>query len=83
MALLVGEDCINCDVCQSLCPNGAITQGDSSALIDPQRCTECMGYFDGPQCVENCPSDCLVEDPAYRESHEELLKKHERIADFV
>lgn len=83
MALLVSEDCINCDVCQSLCPNGAISQGEGAALIDPQLCTECVGHFDVPQCVENCPSDSLIEDPAHRENRDELLEKLQRIASFA
>ena len=67
MALLITEDCINCDVCQSMCPNGAISQGAGASVIDPLLCTECVGTGDSPQCVENCPSDCVIEDPAYRE----------------
>ncbi|MDP5240824.1 YfhL family 4Fe-4S dicluster ferredoxin [Uliginosibacterium sp. 31-16] len=82
MALLVTEDCINCDVCQSLCPNGAISQAEGASLIDPVLCTECVGHFDAPQCVENCPSDCVIEDPDHRESTGTLLQKHQLIASF-
>ena len=80
MALLVSEDCINCDVCQSLCPNGAIQPGDDASVIDPLLCTECVGHFDTPQCAENCPTECVVAHPDYRETHEVLLAKHRRIA---
>lgn len=83
MALMITEDCINCDVCQSMCPNGAIAQGQGASVIDPQLCTECAGSSDSPQCVENCPSDCIFEDPAHRESAGELLQKQQLINSFA
>ena len=49
MALLITDACINCDVCEPLCPNEAIFQGPEIYEIDPQRCTECVGHFDKPQ----------------------------------
>ena len=60
MALLITDDCINCDVCEPECPNQAIAQGEDIYVIDPQRCTECVGHFMQPQCVEVCPVDCIV-----------------------
>ncbi len=41
MALLITDKCINCDMCDPECPNGAITMGDSIFEIDPALCTEC------------------------------------------
>ena len=55
MALMITDECINCDVCEPECPNGAISQGPEIYVIDPEKCTECVGHFDEPQCVEVCP----------------------------
>jgi ferredoxin len=60
MALLITDECINCDVCEPECPNQAISQGEEIYVIDPKRCTECVGHFAHPQCVEICPVDCIV-----------------------
>ena len=51
MALMITDDCINCDVCEPACPNNAIYFGDTHFLIDPGLCTECVGHFDEPQCA--------------------------------
>jgi ferredoxin len=60
VALLITDECINCDVCEPECPNQAISQGETVYVIDPRRCTECVGHFAQPQCVEVCPVDCIV-----------------------
>jgi ferredoxin len=77
MALMITEECINCDVCEPECPNGALTQNEEKEIyvIDPAKCTECVGHFDEPQCIEVCPVDCIVQDPAHVESKEQLLAK--------
>jgi len=77
MSLLINDECINCDVCEPECPNGAITQGDEIYDIDPNLCTECVGHFDEPQCIEVCPVDCILKDPDNEESEGELMKKYE------
>ena len=59
MALMITDECINCDVCEPECPNGAISQGPEIYVIDPAKCTECVGHFDAPQCREVCPVDCI------------------------
>jgi len=46
MALMINEDCISCDACVAECPNGAISEGDPIYVIDPELCTECVGFFD-------------------------------------
>ena len=56
MSLIITEDCINCDVCEPECPNAAISQGEEIYQIDPSKCTECVGHYDTPQCVEVCPT---------------------------
>ena len=75
MALMITEDCINCDVCTPECPNEAIAAGEEIYIIDPARCTECVGHFDTSQCVEVCPVDAILPDPAWTESRERLLAK--------
>jgi len=79
MALLITTQCINCDVCEPVCPNEAIYPGEEIYEIDPARCTECVGHFDEPQCRKVCPVDCIPLDPAHPESREELLLKFERL----
>ncbi len=79
MALLITEECINCDVCEPECPNGALSQGDDLYIVDPAKCTECVGHFDTPQCIEVCPVDCIVQDPAHVESREQLHAKFESL----
>ena len=79
MALIITELCINCDVCEPECPNGAISQGIEIYEINPQLCTECVGHFDTSQCVEVCPVDCIPLDPEHVESEQQLLDKYHRI----
>ena len=76
MALLITDECINCDVCEPECPNSAISAGEEIYEIDPKLCTECVGHFDTPQCVEVCPVDCIPSDPAHIESQEQLQAKY-------
>ena len=80
MALMITEDCINCDVCEPECPNGAIEQGDDIYEIDPNLCTECVGHYEEQQCVEVCPVDCIPLDPDHKETEDELMEKFERIS---
>ncbi len=79
MALMITDVCINCDVCEPECPNDAISQGVEIYEIDPQLCTECVGHFDTPQCVEVCPVDCIPTNPEHVESREQLQSKYERL----
>ena len=75
MALKITEECINCDVCEPECPNGAISQGIEIYVIDPNKCTECVGHFDEPQCQLVCPVDCIPLNPNFVESKEQLYAK--------
>jgi ferredoxin len=79
MSLLITDECINCDVCEPECPNGAISMGEEIYIIDPELCTECVGHFDEPQCIEVCPVDCIVVDPDNQESQNQLQAKYERL----
>ncbi|VAX14286.1 Uncharacterized ferredoxin-like protein YfhL [hydrothermal vent metagenome] len=74
---MITDECINCDVCEPECPNSAISQGDEIYEIDPNLCTECVGHYDEPQCIEVCPVDCILVDPAHEESKDELQQKYE------
>ena len=80
MALIITDECINCDVCEPECPNDAISQGPEIYVIDPTKCTECVGHFDAPQCVEVCPVDCIPVDPAHVETRVQLLARYESLA---
>ncbi len=79
MALYITEDCIACDACLPECPNDAISEGDPIYTIDPDLCTECVGFFDEPQCAAVCPTDACQPDPNHQETKEELLEKKKRI----
>jgi len=76
MALLITDECINCDVCEMECPNSAISQGEEIYEIDPAHCTECVGHFDTAQCVAVCPVECIIPDPDYVEDRECLQSKY-------
>ncbi|TBO34131.1 YfhL family 4Fe-4S dicluster ferredoxin [Aquabacterium lacunae] len=79
MALKITDECINCDVCEPECPNQAISMGADFYVIDPNKCTECVGHFGEPQCVQVCPVECIPKDPEHSESPEQLMQKYERL----
>jgi ferredoxin len=83
MALKITDQCINCDVCEPECPNGAIYDGEAHYLIDPDKCTECVGHFDEPQCVQVCPVDCIPKDPEHVEDRDALRAKYVRLMALV
>jgi ferredoxin len=47
--------------------------------IHPDKCTECVGHFEEPQCVAVCPVNCIIKDPLHDETEAELRKKYERL----
>ncbi len=79
MALLITDECINCDVCEPECPNQAIFLGPEIYEIDPNKCTECVGHFDEPQCVQVCPVACIPVNPEFVESKPTLWQKYYRL----
>jgi ferredoxin len=79
MALMITDECINCDVCEPECPNDAISAGEEIYVIDPRKCTECVGHFDEPQCQKVCPVDCIPLDPERKETEEQLLLKYRHL----
>ena len=80
MAYKISDECISCGACESECKNEAISEGETTYVIDPNKCTECVGFFDSPQCAETCPIDnCCIPDPDHEESHEQLLEKWRKL----
>ncbi|HEX7156287.1 MAG TPA: YfhL family 4Fe-4S dicluster ferredoxin [Burkholderiaceae bacterium] len=75
MPMMINDTCVNCAACEPECPNGAISAGDPVYVIDPDRCTECVGHYDESQCVDVCPVECIVLNPDRPETREELERK--------
>ena len=76
MSLKILDTCVNCDVCEPVCPNKAISLGEEYYVIDPSLCTECIGHYDEPQCVDVCPVECIIVDPEHTETHDQLDLKY-------
>ena len=79
MALFITDQCINCDVCEPECPNEAIYMGVEIYEIDPNKCTECVGHFDEPQCQEVCPVECCLPSPEHPETRDQLMVKYHKL----
>ena len=75
MATMITSECINCGACEPECPNNAIAQGDPVYVIDPQLCTECVGFHDYEACAAVCPVDVCVTDPNNVETEEALIAR--------
>lgn len=75
MAFYITEDCISCGACEPECPNVAISAGDTIFIIDPERCTECVGSHESSRCAAVCPVDACHPDPKRLETKEQLLAK--------
>jgi formate hydrogenlyase subunit 6/NADH:ubiquinone oxidoreductase subunit I len=50
--------------------------GDEIYQIDTARCTECVGHYDDPRCVDVCPVECIEPDPANKETLDQLAEKY-------
>ena len=80
MAYKITDECISCGACEPECQNQAITEGEIIYVVDPDKCTECVGFAESPKCVEICPIDnCCIPDPDHVESREQLLDKWQRL----
>jgi ferredoxin len=79
MAYKISDDCISCGACEAECPNQAIKEGESSYVIDPGKCTECVGAGDASKCAEVCPVDAPGPDPAHKESKDDLMAKYKKL----
>ena len=73
------EKCIACGTCIAECPNGAIRDGERTSVINPDRCTECVGAHQKPECAVICPIEAPVPDPDHKESREQLLAKWKKL----
>ena len=72
MAVIIDESCITCDACLQNCPVNAIVDdlnnplGLSRYYVQPDKCVECAGIYDDPQCAAICPSiGCITWDMPY------------------
>lgn len=75
MAKYITNDCIKCVACESECPNEAISEGDDGYVIDPELCTECVGFHDDEQCQAVCPVECCLPDPTHEETENALIAR--------
>lgn len=74
MALKITNACINCDMCEPECPNEAISFDGKTYIINPDKCTECVGFYDEPTCISVCPIDCIFKND--EETKDDLMKKY-------
>lgn len=79
MATHITTDCINCGACEPECPNQAISEGDEIYQIDPNLCTECVGFYDHEACQAVCPVECCLPDPNHVETEESLIDRAKRL----
>ena len=79
MATHITEECINCGACEPECPNEAISEGDEIYVIDPDLCTECVGFHDYEACQAVCPVECCLPDPERREEEGALFERAKKI----
>ena len=79
MATYITSDCINCGACEPECPNQAISEGDEIYQINPNLCTECVGYYDHEACQAVCPVECCLPDPNHVEKEETLIERAVRV----
>jgi ferredoxin len=79
MATWITEDCINCGACEDECPNGAISMGEETFVIDPALCTECVGFSSAQMCAAACPPDVCIQDPDRIEAEQALFARAKKV----
>ena len=79
MAYYISDDCISCGACEPECPHQAISPGDTVFIINPDRCTECVGSFTSSRCAAVCPVDAPHPDPKHPETKAQLLEKWRKL----
>ncbi len=79
MAYKITDDCISCGACEPECPNQAIKEGESIFIINPVRCTECIGAYSASRCAAVCPVDACHPDERYTEGKQQLLEKWRKL----
>ena len=79
MATHITEECINCGACEPECPNEAISEGEEIYVIDPNLCTECVGFHEYEACQAVCPVECCLPDPERNEPEAQLIARAKKI----
>ncbi len=79
MATVITEDCTSCGACEDECPTNAISLGEEIFVINPDTCTECVGFHDTQQCAMACPVDCCLPDPDRRETEDVLFVRAKEV----
>jgi ferredoxin len=94
MAVLITDECISCNACEVECPNNAIYNAADSWILGNEsfealnsdhtyiahdKCTECVGFYDEPQCIPACPTEAIVMDENKQETKEQLMAKKEHL----
>ncbi len=79
MSYKITPDCISCGACEPECPNAAISEGENIYVINPDRCTECLGHFEASRCADVCPVEACVADPAHKDTKEQLIARFKKI----
>ncbi|MEC7523518.1 MAG: YfhL family 4Fe-4S dicluster ferredoxin [Myxococcota bacterium] len=75
MSTYITDECINCGACEPECPNQAISEGEEIYVIDPDLCTECVGFYDHEACQAVCPVECCLPNPEHEEQEADLAEK--------
>lgn len=79
MAYKITDYCIGCGAYVAECQSHAIWEGETQFVINPDRCTECVGNAISPKCAEICPMDAPVPDPDHVENKEQLMEKSRKL----
>jgi len=94
VATVITSECINCGACEPECPNAAIYQSGIEWELDgqrhapisidvfyivPEKCTECVGFYEQEACAAVCPVDCCVPDPNMPESEDVLIERARKL----
>lgn len=81
VSLLITSECIDCGACEDVCPTEAISENKAAGryVIDPERCTECVGFYERTMCQSECPVECCLPAPGHVESEAQLLSKARRL----
>ena len=90
MSTMITEECINCGACEPECPNNAIYEGGAEwehdggrhaaiaqdvYYIVPEKCTECVGFYDHEACQAVCPVECCLPNPQIPETEDVLIAR--------
>ena len=75
MAYMITEDCVMCGNCEQHCPNEAISEGEDTNIVDPERCTGCVGFYEVSKCSVICSQEACIPDPDHEEGRDQLLEK--------